>query len=93
MEEKYKDKPKIAFHQLSDEGNKQFMQAQRDKVWTTLGWSFIGNIAGIGVVSYIEQNNTKWKSMRYTKRREIMKLGAFVGTVGLFTLYGYGNAR
>ena len=25
LEEKYKDKPKIAFHQLSDEGNKLFM--------------------------------------------------------------------
>ena len=69
------------------------MQAKRDKVWTTLGWSFIGNIAGIGVVSYIETNNDKWKALRHTNKREFMKVGAFVGTVALFTLYGYGNAR
>ena len=50
LEDKYKDKPKIAFHELSDEGNKLFMQAKRDRVWTTLGWSLIGNIAAIMVV-------------------------------------------
>ncbi len=50
MEDKYKDKPKIAFHELSEEGNKLFMQAKRDRVWSTLGWSLIGNIAGIMVV-------------------------------------------
>ena len=47
MEEKYKDKPKIAFHTLTDEGNIKFMQIKRDKIWTTLGWSFIGNFAGV----------------------------------------------
>jgi hypothetical protein len=42
--------PKIAFHRLTDEGNLRFMQAKRDKVTTTLGWSIIGNFAGIAVV-------------------------------------------
>lgn len=42
--------PKIAFHKLTDEGNIKFMQVQRDMVWTTIGWSFIGNIFGIAVV-------------------------------------------
>ena len=27
LEEKYKDKPKIAFHELDEEGNRLFMQA------------------------------------------------------------------
>lgn len=40
------------------------MQAKRDKVWTTIGWSVIGNFAAIGVIQYIETNNTKWKSLR-----------------------------
>ena len=30
LEEKYKDKPKIAFHKLTDEGDRLFMQAKRD---------------------------------------------------------------
>ena len=50
LEEKYKGKPKIAFHTLTDEGNIKYMQAKRDFIWTTLGWSFVGNIAGIFVV-------------------------------------------
>jgi hypothetical protein len=65
LEEKYKDKPKIAFHELTDEGNKLFMQAKRDKVLTTIGWSMIGNVAGIGVVQYIEKRNTKWLALRH----------------------------
>ena len=93
LEEKYKDKPKIAFHNLSDEGNKLFMQAQRDKVWTTVGWSAIGNLFAIGVVHYIEQHNDRWKALRHIQKRDMMKAAAFVGTVALFTLYGYGNAR
>lgn len=93
LEEKYKDKPKIAFHELSDEGNKLFMQAKRDKVWTTIGWSIVGNFAAIGVVQYLESQNTKWRALRTLQKREGMKVMAFVGTVGLFTLYGYGNAR
>lgn len=50
LEEKYKDKPKIAFHKLTDEGNLLFMQAKRDKVTTTIGWSIIGNFAGLAAV-------------------------------------------
>jgi|LakMenEpi03Aug12_release.lakeMendotaPanAssembly.Ray.scaffolds.fasta_scaffold188277_2 hypothetical protein len=69
------------------------MQAKRDKVWTTIGWSIIGNFAAIGVVNYLETNNTRWKALRYTQRREVMKALAFIGTVGMFTAYGYGNAR
>lgn len=93
LEEKYKDKPKIAFHQLSDEGNKLFMQAKRDKVWTTIGWSIVGNVAGIAAVNYYETQNNKWTTMRHMKKREMMKVGIFLGTVCAFTLYGYGCAR
>jgi hypothetical protein len=64
LEDKYKDIPKIAFHELDDEGNLKFMQIKRDKVWTTLGWSMIGNICGVGVVRYIEKNSDKYNSLR-----------------------------
>ena len=65
LEDKYKDKPKIAFHQLSDEGNKLFMQAKRDKIWTTIGYSFMGNIAAIGIVQYIETQGERKKVTRH----------------------------
>jgi hypothetical protein len=39
------------------------MQIKRDKVWTTLGWSLIGNVAGIGVVRYLEKNSDKYKTL------------------------------
>ena len=64
LEEKYKDAPKIAFHELDDTGNLKFMQIKRDKVWTTLSWSLIGNIAGIGIVRYMEKNSNKFNSLR-----------------------------
>ena len=69
------------------------MQAKRDKVMTTIGYSILGNFAGIGAVKYIETSNDKWKSLRFIHKRETMKVLAFFGTVGVFTLYGYGNAR
>ena len=92
LEIKYKDQPKIAFHTLDDEGNMKFMQVKKDKWFTTLGWSFLGNIAGILLVRYIENNNTKYQSLKHFKKREVMKVGAFFGMIGLFTLYGYANA-
>ena len=93
LEEKYKGVPKIAFHKLTDEGNLKFMQVQRDMVWTTIGWSFIGNIFGIAVVQYIERSSNRWKNLRQFKRREFMKVLGFIGTVGMFTYYGYARAR
>lgn len=69
------------------------MQAKRDKVWTTIGWSVIGNFAGVAVVQYIESKNDRWKALRHLQRREMMKVAAFLGTVGMFTAYGFGNAR
>mmetsp|Transcript_39524 Transcript_39524/g.29195 ORF Transcript_39524/g.29195 Transcript_39524/m.29195 type:complete len:96 (+) Transcript_39524:2-289(+) len=65
LEEKYKDKPKIAFHKLSDEGNILYMQAKRDFIWTTLGWSFIGNFFGILTVQYLEKSLIRWRTLRY----------------------------
>ena len=50
LEEKYKGKPKIAFHSLTDEGTLKYMQAKRDFIWTILGWSFIGNFGGVMMV-------------------------------------------
>ena len=57
LEVKYKDKPKIAFHTLTDEGTLKFMQIKRDMIWTTIGWSFIGNFAGVLMVQYIENSS------------------------------------
>ena len=85
--------PKIAFHTLDDQGNLQFMQAKRDRVWNTLGWSVIGNVFGVAVVGYIENNSDKYKTLRHLKRREMLKVGGFLGTVAMFTLYGYANAQ
>jgi hypothetical protein len=31
---------------------------------TTLGWSFLGNFAGIIVVKYIEHSGDRWKNLR-----------------------------
>jgi hypothetical protein len=56
LEEVYKNVPKIAFHELSDEGNRLFLQARRDKLMTTIGWSMCGNIFGIGVATYVEKS-------------------------------------
>ena len=93
LEDKYKDKPKIAFHTLTDEGNLKFMQIKRDMIWTTLGWSFIGNFGGILVVQYIENSSSRWKNLRHFRKREAMKIVGFLGTVAAFTFYGYGKAR
>ena len=65
LEEKYKDMPKIAFHSLDDAGNLKIMQSKRDKVWNTLGWSVIGNIAGVGVVRFIEKNSDKYRTLKH----------------------------
>ena len=92
-EEKYKDMPKIQIHRLDDEGNLKYMQIKKDMVWTTVGWSFIGNFVGISVVRYIDKNSDKYKNMRQFKKREMMKAFGFLGTVAMFTLWGYGTAR
>ena len=94
LEDKYKDKPKIAFHELSEEGNKLFMQAKRDRVWNTLGWSLIGNVAGIGVVQFYDARPLKrWAAPRFYRQRDMFKVFAFFATVGMFTIYGFGSAR
>ena len=62
-------------------------------IWTTLGWSFIGNFAGILAVQYIERNSDRWRNLKHIRRREGMKVVAFVGAVAAFTYYGYGRAR
>ena len=94
IEDKYKDKPRIAFHQLTDEGTRQFMQAKRDRVFTTLGWSVIGTFAGIGAMTFFEAyTNRRWKGNRYVKQKDLFRLAVFGSTLGLFTLIGFGNAR
>ena len=62
-------------------------------IWTTLGWSFIGNFAGILMVQYLEKNSDRWRSLRHVRKREGMKVVGFIGTVLAFTYYGYGRAR
>jgi hypothetical protein len=62
-------------------------------IWTTVGWSFLGNFAGILAVQYIERSSGKWRNLKHVHRRESMKVIAFIGTVLAFTYYGYGRAR
>lgn len=69
------------------------MQAKKDKMFTTLGWSFVGNIFGVVAVRYIEKNNEKYNALRHFQKREMFKAFAFLGTITLFTLYGYGCAQ
>ena len=70
------------------------MQAKRDRVWTTLGWSLIGNIAAISMVQFLMYRPPKrWSAPRYIKQREMLNVVAFFTTVGFFTLYGFGSAR
>jgi hypothetical protein len=69
------------------------MQIKRDMIWTTLGWSFLGNFGGVLVVQYLENSSDRWKSLKHFRRREGMKIVGFVGTVAAFTYYGYGRAR
>ena len=66
---------------------------ERDKIWTTLSWSFCGNIFGVGVAQYIEKNSDKYYSLKNFRKRELLKVGGFALTVIAFTLYGYGNAQ
>lgn len=60
---------------------------------TTLTWSFIGNFGGVGVVRYIEKKSDSYKSLQHFKKREMMKVGAFLGTIAIFSVYGYANAN
>lgn len=61
-------------------------------MWTTLTWSFCGNIAGLFAVSAMEQSK-RFQNLRYVKRNEMAKVAVFLGCVGIFTAIGYGNAR
>ena len=58
-----------------------------------MGWSFIGNLAGIVGVSYFESNSNRWKAARVVHKREIAKVLIFLSSVGLFTYYGFAKAR
>ena len=69
------------------------MQAQRDKTWTTLQLSVLGNFAGIGVVRLIHGQSDKWASLRHVHRRETLMALSFLLTVGAFTAAGYDKAR
>lgn len=60
---------------------------------TIVGWSIIGNFAGIAAVQYLEARQNSIKSLRLVNRREFIKVGVFLGTVAAFTYYGYGSAR
>ena len=58
-----------------------------------MGWSLLGNIAGISVVRYIEKNSDKYNTFKNFKKREAMKVAGFFMAVAAFTLYGYGSAK
>jgi type III secretory pathway component EscT len=62
-------------------------------VTTIIGWSIIGNFAGLAAVQYLEARQNSIKSLRLVNKREFMKVGVFLGTVAAFTFYGYGSAR
>ncbi|CAI2382089.1 unnamed protein product [Moneuplotes crassus] len=93
LEEKYQNKPRIAFHTLTEEGNKKLMELKKERIWTTLGWSFIGNLGGVLGVSYFESNSTRWKASRVKHKREIAKVAIFCTSVAFFTYYGFAKAR
>ena len=93
LEEKYKDKPKVAFHQLDDEGNFKLTQMRKDRIWTTLGWSLIGTGVGIMGVSYFELTSERFKTARMANKRDMMRVGILFGCIGFFTYYGYAKAR
>jgi hypothetical protein len=69
------------------------MQAKRDFIWTTIGWSFIGNIFGILMVKYLETTSQRWKNLKNFRKSEVLKIGGFLGTIGMFTYYGYAKGR
>lgn len=69
------------------------MQMKRDKLFTTLGWSVVGNVFGVLTVRYIEKKSDKYLALRHFQKRELLKVFGFLGTVGIFTLYGYGCAK
>lgn len=69
------------------------MQVKRDMIWTTIGWSFIGNFAGVVIVSYIDKGGDRFNTISNIRRREGGKVFAFIATVLAFTYYGYGRAR
>lgn len=67
-----------------------FLQARRDKVMTTIGWSICGNFFGVGVATYVEKSRGQWRTLRHFKKLETVKALSFLGTVAAFTIYGYG---
>ena len=69
------------------------MQARKDKMWQTLGWSFIGNVFAVGSVRVLDANSDKYKTLKQFKKREYLRIGTFLATVGLFTLFGYSGAQ
>tara|TARA_B110000285_G_C14732370_1_gene427032 strand:+ start:312 stop:545 length:234 start_codon:yes stop_codon:yes gene_type:complete len=77
---------------LDDEGEMKLSQAKRDKLFSTLGWSFIGNFFGIAVVRSIEKRSEKYKALRHFQKRELFKVFGFFGAITAFTIYGYGTA-
>ena len=85
--------PKIAYHQLDDEGNKMLSQAKRNRMTTILGWSMIGNVFGIAAVNWIDINTSRFKTLRQFKKREFMRAGAFFLVLSMFTCNGYGKAN
>ena len=60
---------------------------------TTIGWSFCGNIFGVGAAAYVDKSRATWKTMRQIKKLESTKAFAFLGTVAAFTIYGYGCGK
>jgi len=59
---------------------------------TILGWSGIGTCVGIGAVRYVSHKYpiTHPKQIR---RVDAMRMGALLGSIALFTFYGYGTAN
>ena len=70
------------------------MQAKRDRVWTTIGWSGIGTVMGLVGVRYFDANPLqRWKGQQHVVKREMFRTSVFLGAVVFFTIYGFGNAR
>lgn len=92
LEEKYNHRPVIILHNLNEEGQKKLIQMKRDKILTTLGWSFIGNVAAILLVQFVDGTD-RYKNMKNFKKKEMIKIIMFAGTIAAFTYFGFAKSR
>jgi len=58
---------------------------------TILGWSGLGTGVGIGVIRYIS-NVYPITHPKHIRRVDAYRMAGFLGSIAVFTYYGYGTA-